>query len=380
MKTFITYLFIFLLGVGSLSGQPSWGGYFKAMPALQLDRNFSQAELIGIFHNRINTRWNLRDDLRLVAEGRNRLLYNRLFTDYPFFADFLGQDAGLVDLSWIWLEQGPWIGHTNIDRLYLDWRHNNWQVRAGRQRINWGITLVSNPNDLFNTYSFFDFDYPERPGADAIRLQYHRGFASRLELAYSPARNSRESTGAFLWTANINGSDLQALAGYFRNRSALGFGWASSIGGAGFKGEATWFYDLQGEPGIRRGNVVAATGFDYIFSGGTFLVMEVLYNGGYGRLPQEVVLITQPLRPDNIMFSKYAVTASAQHPVTTIMQGGLAFMALPDVEAMFVMPSLNYSLARDLDLEFVAQIFTGSRSSTFGQAGSSWFVALQYSF
>jgi ABC-type oligopeptide transport system ATPase subunit len=28
-------------------------------------------------------------------------------------------------------------------------------------------------------------------------------------------------------------------------------------------------------------------------------------------------------------------------------------IALPDIEALFLMPSLNYSLARDLDLEFV---------------------------
>ena len=35
---------------------------------------------------------------------------------------------------------------------------------AGRQRINWGQTFVWNVNDVFNAYSYFDFDYKERPG------------------------------------------------------------------------------------------------------------------------------------------------------------------------------------------------------------------------
>jgi len=173
---------------------------------------------------------------------------------------------------------------------------------------------------------------------------------------------------------------FQALAGYYHNRSAAGFGWAGSIGGAGFKGEVTWFYDLEETPGMDRGNVVAATGVDYMFGTGTFAVLELLYNGGYGRTGNDVFLVTQPLQADNIMFSEYAITLSTQHPVSSIIQGGLAVMALPDVEAFFVMPSMRYSVDRNLDFEFVAQIFAGGKKSIFEEAGSSWFVSLQYSF
>ncbi len=356
-------------------------GYIKDMPAVQLDRNFSDPQFINIFHNRLNFRWDIAADWHFVAEGRNRLFYNDMFNEFPFYKDILEDDPGLLDMSWVWLSNGAWIGHTNVDRLYIDWRKNNWQIRAGRQRINWGINLVSNPNDLFNTYSFFDFDYVERPGADAVRVQYHTGFASRLEVAYHPAKYLRESTGALLWSVNYHGYDLQAIAGYFRNRSALGAGWAGSIGGAGFKGEVTWFYDLEETPGIDRGNVVAATGVDYMFGTGTFAVLEFLYNGGYGRTDDGVFLINQPLRPDNIMFSEYAVTLSVQHPFSSVLQGGLAVMALPDIEAAFVMPSMTYSLMTNFDLEFVSQIFVGGKNSPLSNAeGSSWFLALQYNF
>lgn len=364
---------------GSLES-PTLRGYVRNMPAVRLDKDFSDPSFINMFHNRLNIRWNINNSFHLVAEGRNRVFFNTLFRDFPQYADILGSDEGLMNLSWVWLSDGAWIGHSMADRLYADWRSNRWHVRVGRQRINWGINLVSNPNDLFNTYSFFDIDYPERPGSDAIRIQYFPGDLSRIQLAVSPARDSREMVAAAMWGSNWNGYDLQAVAGYYRHRMALGGGWAGSIGGAGFKGEATWFYDLEEQTGIDRGNIVASTGIDYMFGSGTFGVIEFLYNGGHDRNQGAVFMITEPLRPDNIMFSKYAVTLSAQRPLSPILQGGLAIMALPDIEAAFLMPSINYSVKRDLDFEFVGQIFLGGSGTIFEAAGVGFFASLQYSF
>ncbi|TVR75690.1 MAG: hypothetical protein EA408_00025 [Marinilabiliales bacterium] len=359
---------------------PTLRGYVRNMPALRLDKDFSDPSFTNLFHNRLNFRWNISSNFHLVAEGRNRLFYNTMFKDYPQYSDILGRDGGLMDLSWVWLSDGPWIGHSMADRLYADWRGDKWQVRVGRQRINWGINLVSNPNDLFNTYSFFDFDYPERPGSDAIRIQHFTGDLSRIQLAVSPARNSRKTVAAAMLGTNWRGYDVQAVTGYYRHRLALGGGWAGSIGGAGFKGEATWFHDIEEEAGTDRSNIVASTGIDYMFANGTFGVVEFLYNGGYNRRPGEVFMITEPLRPDNIMFSKYAVTLSAQRALSPILQGRLAVMALPDIDAAFLMPGIDYSLTRDLDLEFVGQIFLGGSGTIFEEAGAGFFVALQYSF
>jgi hypothetical protein len=357
-------------------------GYIKEMPAVQFERDFSEPQFVNLVHNRLNFRWDINTRFHFVAEGRNRLFFNEMFRDSSGYITILETDPGLMDLSWVWMGDGNWIGHSNLDRLFLDWRRNNWQVRVGRQRINWGLNLVSNPNDLFNTYSFFDFDYVERPGADAVRIQYHTGFASRLEVAYSPSKYLRESTGALLWSVNHRGYDLQVIAGYYRNRSALGAGWAGSIGGAGFKGEVTWFYHLVETTDIDRGNVVAATGVDYMFGTGTFAVLEFLFNGGYVPYTgeDEIVLPTQPLRPDNIMFSEYATTLSLQQPFSSVFQGSLAVMVLPDIELVFIMPGFTYSLLTNFDLEFVSQIFTGGNNSILDEAGSSWFFALQYNF
>ncbi len=376
----------FASGAGAITSAPSGinpptlRGYIREMPAIRLDNDFSNPSFTNLLHNRLNLRWDPAANFRLAIEVRNRLLYNELFRDFPQYSDILGRDEGLVDMSWVWLSDGAWIGHTTADRLYADWRAENWHVRVGRQRINWGINLVSNPNDLFNTYSFFYFDYEERPGSDAIRIQHYPGDLSVIQLAVSPARNSRETVAAGLLNIHVRNYDFQALAGYFRNRLAIGTGWAGSIGGAGFKGEATWFYDLEEENGTDRGNLVAATGLDYMFGSGTFAVVEFLYNGGYGRREGDVFMITEALRPDNIMFSKYAVTLSAKHPFSPVLNGGISLMALPDIDAAFFMPRLDYSLARDLDLEFVGQIFAGGKNTIFEEAGSAFYLTFQYSF
>jgi hypothetical protein len=355
-------------------------GYVKEMPSIQMNQGLSDPVFSNLIHNRINLRLNVTMGFHFAAEVRNRLFTNELIREIPMVKTLLEYDPGLADMSWVWLYKGTWLGHSMVDRLYADWRINDWQIRAGRQRINWGINLVSNPNDLFNTYSFFDFDYEERPGADAIRIQHFLGGMSRVQVAVSPAENSRNMVAAAMLNLNRWNYDFQTLAGYYRNRAALGGGWAGHIKSAGFKGEATWFYDLEKTTGLDRGNIVTAIGFDYMFGSGTFGVVEFLYNGGHNRKTQEVFLITQPLSPDNIMFSEYAFTLSAQHPFSAVLGGGLALMALPDIEAAFVMPSLTYSLMTNFDLQFLAQIFTGGRGSAFEEAGSAGFLMVQYSF
>jgi hypothetical protein len=355
-------------------------GYIKAMPGLRFNRDFSESDFNNILHNRLNFRWGIALDLNLHVEGRNRLFYYPIAKDFPMMADMLEKDDGWLDLSWVWFHDGAWIGHSEIDRLFLNYSHNNLQVRVGRQRINWGINLVSNPNDLFNTYSFFDFDYEERPGADAVRVQYHTGFASRLEVAYSPASDVKKSVGALLWSTNRSGYDIQAIAGYYRNRSALGMGWAGNIGGAGFKGEATWFYDLEETNGNRNSNLVAATGVDYMFGNGTFAVLEFLYNGGYQPMENIFLMLDQPLSPDNIMFSEYAITMSLQHSFSPVFNGSFAVMALPDQESFFLMPRAGWSLITNLDLDIISQIFLGGENTIFREAGSVWYMALKYSF
>ena len=113
----------------------------------------------------------------------------------------------MVDMSWNIFDKQSFLFNTTIDRLWLDLHYNKFQVTIGRQRINWGQTFVWNPNDIFNAYSFFDFDYVERPGSDAVRLQYFPSSSSAAELAVK-VDDENDITAAGLYRFNRWGYDI----------------------------------------------------------------------------------------------------------------------------------------------------------------------------
>ncbi len=58
-----------------------------------------------------------------------------------------------------------------IDRAYLDVEAGRWDLRIGRQAINFGQALVWNPVDLVDSNSPLDFDIVKE-GLDAFRASY----------------------------------------------------------------------------------------------------------------------------------------------------------------------------------------------------------------
>jgi len=333
-------------------------GYIQDMPAIDFTKGVNGLNFNNTFHNRINMHYRPNDNLSFTFEVRNRLVSGDMIKDFsPFIVDMLEEDSGLVDASFVPYSGDNWLWHVMSDRFYMDWRSNKLQIRVGRQRINWGINMVSNPNDLLNTYSFFDIDYPERPGADAIRVQYFTGDLSRFDFAFSPDRELENSTVALMYVFNKNAYDFQLIGGYYRNRLAIGGGWAGSIGMSGFKGELTLFNDFDKFDSADNIDVVASVSFDYIFPNTLYVLLEGLYNGGHNSLVQNIFMMTEPMRADNIFISKYAVTASALYPISPVLSTSLAGSYMPDLNAFYVSPNFTYSVITNLDASLLAQYF-----------------------
>lgn len=363
---FFASLLSLAIGVFSQSSDSEGGwtdnfrinGYVQDMPSVDFLRGVDGFNFNNTLHNRINMRYRPNDNFNFVVEFRNRLIAGDMIKDfYPFIVDMLKEDGGLVDASFVPYSGDNWLWHVMSDRFYVDWRHENLQIRIGRQRINWGINMVSNPNDLFNTYSFFDIDYPERPGADAIRVQYFTGDLSRFDFAFSPDRDFENSTAALMYAFNRNAYDFQVVGGYFRNRLAIGGGWAGSIGMSGFKGEVTAFNDFDKFDSFNNIDIVASVSFDYIFPNTLYVMLEGLYNGGHSVIGQNLFMMTEPMRADNIFLSKYAVTASAMYPISPVLSTSFAGSYMPDMNAFYVSPNLTYSVVTNLDASILAQYF-----------------------
>ncbi|MCX6254339.1 MAG: hypothetical protein NTV31_07670 [Bacteroidia bacterium] len=216
-------------------------GYLSTMQSVMFDSLSGPFVNDNLLHNRLNLKGYINDHITFAAEFRNRLFTGDMVRSGRSYSEMIGSDQGWVDLSWNILNEPSFFLNTTIDRLWVDFNYGKIQARIGRQRINWGQTLIWNPNDIFNAYSFFDFDYIERPGSDAVRLQYYPSFSSAIELALKADYKDHITTAA-LYRFNKWGYDIQFLAGYVNNEDLVaGAGWSGAIGSISFRGEASWF-------------------------------------------------------------------------------------------------------------------------------------------
>ena len=339
-------------------GQENWmlKGYLKGLVSAQ---TVDEGEWLmeGTIHNRMDFNWYISDHFTLTTGLRNRIIAGNTVSQIPDYSQFIGRDNGYFDLSWVWADQNDWIGISQFDRLMLDYTTGNLQIIVGRQRINWGQTFVWNPNDLFNTYSYFDFDYEEKPGTDALRVQYYVGESSKIELSTSVDAASK-ITSSFLYRFNTKGYDIQFLGGIYTETDYLvGGGFSGSIAGGGFSGEFTYFHPMEDMD--QSGNATATIHYDYTFSNSLNIQFETLYNGfGADDMTgglQDVIF--QDLSPKNLFPTKLAFFASGGYDLSPLWRLMLAGMYGPAGNFMYVGPTINYIMSNNMELAGFGQYY-----------------------
>lgn len=176
LPTFLWALIITVIFGVEISAQAlQFRGYVKELGSLAFSNDLGTVNYDNIVHNRLETVWDANDNFELKLDLRNRLISGNSVSSTPLYADFLDDDPGFLDMSWILLESDAHVLHSTIDRAQLTYFNGPFEATLGRQRINWGQTFVWSPNDLFNAYAYLDFDYEERPGTDAFSAEYAWG-------------------------------------------------------------------------------------------------------------------------------------------------------------------------------------------------------------
>ena len=333
-----------------------YDGYLKELGTLSFDNGLNLFHYDNLLHNRINTHWQFKPNWTAEIDLRTRLFNGYSVRHIPEYAKIISQDNGLVDLSWNLINTRNTVLNTQIDRFYTTFYANKWELDIGRQRINWGKTLVWNPNDLFNTYSYLDFDYEEKPGTDAIRFQYFSGFASGYEVAFKPGRHSlKESVAAFLARLHKGLYDFQLLGGYYHNQMVFGGGWAGSIGQAGFKGELSVYHPLYIHP-EKQIYLLLSSSIDYAFTNGLYVNAEFLYNGNAPSQLNPRALFSESLQANNLFITRTAGFAQATYPVTPLINAGVAIIEGLSNQLTILVPQISYSLTNNIDFLLLSQI------------------------
>ncbi len=356
-------------------------GYIKELVTLNVTDDSTTFD--NLIHNRLNFKWFTSNNFTIYFEVRNRLFAGDLVRTVPGYENAVDMNNDYLDLSLQGPENKSWLFQTMIDRAYMEWYTGDWEIRVGRQRINWGVNLVWNPNDLFNAYSFFDFDYEERPGSDAIRIKKYTGFASSFELAANVNDDFDKVVMAGMWKVNKWGYDFQVLGGKAREDLTLGLGWAGNLKDAGLKGEVTWFYPYTDKNRLSTA-LLASLSVDYSFENSLYLQGSVLYNSegsdvesldglGFSNTGQ---LTARDLSP--FQYSTFLQVNYSFHP---LISGGLSTIFYPGKRnALFLNPGATFSLKPNLDLDLIGQLYFDEFNNEYMALARLIYARVKWSF
>lgn len=352
-------------------------GYIKNLESISFD-NISGAVTSGnLLHQRLNCKWKPSDEWNVSAEVRNRLFWGEEVRSTPAFAQLLRNENESVNLQKAWISKPYLVLHTNVERLYLDYRPKKWNIRLGRQRVNWGVTTTWNPNDIFNAYNFLDFDYEERPGIDGAKIQYTFSKSFNTEFAFRYADRAEDRVAAVKYALNQWGYDFQVITGCYKGHITAGAGWAGNIKESGFKGEVQYYF----------GNKDTSDHFNlsiedsYMFKNGWYVSAGLLLNGkGIHQPVSDWNNLSLKVSPENLMPTKWNFIASTSKEITPLLSAAMSTVYAPGTQLLMVLPSLKFNMATNLDVDVIWQIFSARLKDKFGIVNHRGFLRLKWSY
>src|ERR1017187_8105405 len=354
-------------------------GYVKYLEQVSFSNDATKLMTNELIHNRLNFRYRPEDNFDFRLDIRNRIYYGELVQTYPNFASLVTGSDETFNLSKNWVNRNAVLINSTIDRASAEYIKGKWDITLGRQRINWGINTVWTPNDIFNTFNYFDFDYEERPGSDAARIQYSFNSSSSLELAASPGKTNDQNIEALMYRFNKWNYDFQVFSGIYHQDYTAGAGWAGNIKDAGFKGEVSYFTSRQN---VSDSNTIAASlSMDYGFKNGIYVLFSGLYNStGNDSILNIAQLTTESLSAKNIFPFKYTAFAQITYSFTPILKGSLGAMYSLAGNSVIILPDVTYSISDNWVLDLIGQSFFSQQNGRYSPLGNSIYLRIKWGF
>lgn len=375
MKDLKKIVLVFFLTLYSIQAQTSFDQDYYASNLNSF--NFFNKDLASSVH--IPNQWN---DQQLHFRWNGRMYYgnyfnaqislrNRLFTGYQWQENLFGfREALNIDqLDFTSINEDNIGLHHQIDRLYAQWEKESWNIRIGRQRINWGIQNYWNSHDLFNQINFFNFDYIENPGADAVRVQYYTKQYNSVEIALN------KDIQAGLYRFNLYEYDFQILLANYFGEHSVGLGWAGQIKDAGFKGEFSYFNSTKSE----KNSLVGSISFDYSFKNGVYISAGCLYKNQAEEF-NPFDFYEMEISAKNPMPFKYSFLYQINHPIHPLLQIGTALIHDGDLNFIFINPQIIYSISESIDLMISSQNMWMKIMDEREDINQTVFTRLQWNF
>ncbi|MEZ4907632.1 MAG: hypothetical protein R2771_08365 [Saprospiraceae bacterium] len=354
-------------------------GYTKLLNITSF-QNFDNLINQDYIHNRLNFKAYVSKNFDVDFQLRNRLFWGDSLT-IKYIKSSIDTPSD-IKLSGFVIDKGGLLLNSKIDRLSLNFNFDDFEIKIGRQRINWGKTLTWNVNDLFNAFNFLDYDYEERPGTDAIDIVYNMKNNAFLEAAYSYGKSLDESIYALRYQRTIGSYDIQAIAGNYFKDIVFGMGWEGYISNAGFKGEFSYFTPKDGDSDENNAFLISLSS-DYYFQNGLSLIGSILFNSnGSDEISSYSSVFSglETLNARNLMPNKWSCFVQSTYQITPLTIANFGLFYLPDINSFGILPGVSYSMADNWDLNFFAQVFFLENDDKLKNAGNSIILRIRNSF
>lgn len=273
-----------------------------------------------------------------------------------------------------WEKSGAgWSESLRVERGDVVFSRGGFEFQLGRQPVGLGTSHYLSVLDVLAPLAPGDLDAEYRPGVDAVRVRRSVGDTAEAEIL--GVAGGRLDEGAWLGRLRFSPGpvDLEPVAGRFRDRGMIGFGWDSDLGGWGGWGEAAAVerrpgdfrgpegWALSGIVGIERGlRRFGRLGGGVSWNGrGAWSAAERL-RAGLDRSHQEGWVHLAGAAHGLITWQKQL------HPLWTADVAGLLSGA--DGSTLW-QPRLAFSVANDADVVFFAWAGTGSTDGLGSEFG-----------
>ena len=233
---------------------------------------------------------------------------------------------------------------TEFYRGYLKYSGEIHQLVVGLQRIPFGVGRVWNPIDIFNPIDSTSIETSQRKGVEALRYEYAIDELSNIDITYSKDKSSVRIKG-FLEFADV------ALVGLKDDENDLNI-----LG-----------YEIEGE--------LLDTGIELRSEGGRFNkdYSEYILGAEYGFENSLNVLIEYK---NNTKIKIDYLGAVLTYQPTMLLNLGFRVVKNKKDDSSFMMPSAEYSLSDDMNLNIGMFKYSGTNQSEYGSLENSYFIKL----
>ena len=270
-------------------------------------------------------------------------------------------------LAWNFWEDGSVGGQLGLDRLAFTARLDPVVIKAGRFPVNFSVTNMFTPNDLFAPFSATSINKIYKPGVDAVRVGWAPGEFTQLTLVGVLGWDSQDeptwSRSAVLLRAStvLWNQQLSLLGGRVAGRWLVGASLQGEAGPLGLRaeghvgfrdddGDGTLDTDSDGNVGSQV-HVKVAAGVDHRFDWRNATVgFEAYYQSDGANRPARYIHRAGALLPDELPYlgQLYMGVSGGLELLPILNLGGMVLLNATDFSGLATL-SLIYNIADEAD-------------------------------